>query len=83
MLQHTATTVLAAAAEEAGHAAEAGIAPEWWGIAVFAVLLACMAVCLSYANRGLSPEAGQHQDPADLPVDERAMLDEYHAKRHA
>lgn len=83
MLQQIAPTVLAAA-EEAGHAAaEAGVAPEWWGIGVFVLLLVLMGVCLSFANRGFSPEAGQHEDPADLPADERALLDAYNAKRHA
>ena len=81
MFQQTVTTVLAAA--EGGHAAaEAGVPPWVWGVAVFIVLIGLMVVTLSFANRGLSAEAGQHQDPADLPADERAMLDEYAAKRH-
>lgn len=81
MFAQTVTTVLAAA--EGGHAAaEAGV-PAWvWGVAVFIVLIGLLVVTLSFANRGLSPEAGRHQDPADLPADERAMLDEYSAKRH-
>ncbi|HST71419.1 MULTISPECIES: hypothetical protein [Kocuria] len=82
MLQQIAPTVLAAA-EEGGHAAaEAGLPAEAIGIAMFALLLTLLLVTLSYANRGLSPEAGQHADPADLPADERALLDEYNAKRH-
>ncbi|ALU40340.1 hypothetical protein AS188_11870 [Kocuria flava] len=83
MLQQIATTVLAAT-EEAGHgAAEAGIPPEVWGLGTFALLLTLFVVTLSYSNRSLSPEAGQHADPAALPAEEQAMLDEYHAKRHA
>jgi hypothetical protein len=83
MLQQIATTVRAAA-EEGGHAAaEAGIPPEAIGLAVFVLLLGLLLVVLSYANRGLSPEAGQHHDPAELPADEQAMLSEYDAKRHA
>ncbi|THE19401.1 hypothetical protein E1J17_01185 [Kocuria rosea] len=81
MFQQTVTTVLAAA--EGGYAAaEAGVPPWVWGASVFVVLIGLMVVTLSFANRGLSPEVGQHQDPADLPADERAMLDEYAAKRH-
>ncbi|MEX5298193.1 hypothetical protein RCG67_05380 [Kocuria sp. CPCC 205292] len=82
MLQYTVITVLAAA--EGGHAAAESGVPAWvWGLSIFIVLIGLMVVTLSYANRGLSPEAGQHEDPADLPADERAMLDEYAAKRHA
>jgi hypothetical protein len=81
MLQQTVTTVLAAA--EGGHAAaEAGIPPEVWGGSVFAVLIGLMVVTFSYANRGLGPEVGEHEDPADLPADERALLEDYDAKRH-
>ncbi|MFW6187468.1 MAG: hypothetical protein ACOC84_05685 [Actinomycetota bacterium] len=81
MLHQTVTTVLAAA--EGAHAvAEEGMPAEVWGISVFVVLLGLLLVTVSYANRGLSPEVGQHEDPADLPADERAMLDEYAAKRH-
>ena len=82
MLQLTAITVLAAA--EGGHAAAEPGTPAWvWGASVFAVLIGLMVTTLSYANRGLSPAVGEHEDPADLPADERAMLDEYAAKRHA
>ena len=51
-----------------------GIPPEVWGGAVFAVLIGLMIVTFSYANRGLSPEVGEHEDPAELPADERAAL---------
>ena len=81
MLHQTVTTVLAAA--EGGHAAaEAGVSPVVWGASVFVVLIGLMIVAMSFANRGLSPEVGQHQDPADLPADERALLADYAAKRH-
>lgn len=81
MFQQSVTTVLAAV--EGGHAAaEAGIHPVVWGASVFIVLIGSMIVALSFANRGLSPEVGQHQDPADLPADEQALLAEYDAKRH-
>lgn len=81
MIEQTAITVLAAV--EGGHAAvEAGIPPWVWGVSVFVVLMGLMFVALSYANRGLSPEVGEHVDPADLPADERALLDDYAAKRH-
>ena len=81
MVQQTVITVLAAA--EGGHAAAEPGVPAWvWGASIFAVLIGLLNVTLSYANRSLSPEAGQHEDPADLPADERAMLDEYAAKRH-
>ncbi|GGG61844.1 hypothetical protein GCM10011374_26160 [Kocuria dechangensis] len=83
MLQQIATTVRAAA-EEGGHAAaESGIPPEAIGLAMFVLLMALLVVAMSYANRGLSPEVGQHHDPAELPADEQAMLSEYNAKRHA
>jgi hypothetical protein len=49
---------------------------------VFAVLIGLMVVTFSYANRGLGPEVGEHEDPADLPADERALLEDYDAKRH-
>ncbi|WP_298585047.1 hypothetical protein [uncultured Kocuria sp.] len=82
MFQQTVTTVLAAA-EGGPAAAESGV-PAWvWGVSIFVVLIGLLVVTLSYANRGLSPEVGEHEDPADLPADERAMLDEYAAKRHA
>ena len=81
MLQQTVTTVLAVV-EEGHAAAEAGIPPEAWGIGVFVVLIGLMVVTMSYANRGLSPEVGEHEDPADLPADERALVAEYDAKRH-
>ncbi|MEX5300642.1 hypothetical protein [Kocuria sabuli] len=81
MFQQSVTTVLAAV--EGGHAAaEAGIPPVVWGVSVFIALIGSMIVALSFANRGLSPEVGQHQDPADLPADEQALLAEYDAKRH-
>ncbi|MEX5270752.1 hypothetical protein [Kocuria sabuli] len=81
MFQQSVTTVLAAV--EGGHAAaEAGIPPVVWGASVFIALIGSMIVALSFANRGLSPEVGQHQDPADLPADEQALLAEYDAKRH-
>lgn len=81
MYLQSVTTVLAAV--EGGHAAaEAGIPPVVWGASVFVVLIGSMIVALSFANRGLSPEVGQHQDPADLPADEQALLAEYDAKRH-
>jgi len=83
MLQQLATTVRAAV-EEGGHAAaESGLPAEAIGIAVFALLLTLLVVVMSYANRGLSPEAGQHVDPAELPADEQALLAEYDAKRRA
>ncbi|MFF0942639.1 hypothetical protein ACFYE2_00205 [Kocuria sp. CPCC 205300] len=81
MFQQSVTTVLAAV--EGGHAAaEAGIPPVVWGVSVFIALIGSMIVALSFANRGLSPEVGQHHDPADLPADEQALLAEYDAKRH-
>lgn len=82
MIQQTVTTVLAAVEEGHAAAAEAGVPPEAWGIGVFIVLIGLMVVTMSYANRGLSPEVGQHEDPADLPADERALVAEYDAKRH-
>ena len=83
MFQELAPTVRTAV-EGGGHAvAETGVPAEAVGITMFVLLMALLFVSMSFANRGLTPEAGEHEDPAELPADERALLHEYDAKRHS
>ena len=83
MLKELAPTVRTAVEGGAHAVAETGVPAEVVGVTMFIMLMVLLFVSMSFANRGLTPEAGEHEDPAELPADERALLHEYDAKRHS
>ena len=73
----------ALSAEEGGHHVvnELPIPAEMFGVIAFILFVLMLIAAASFSSRGKSPEAGDYEDPADLPATERAMIDGLNAPR--
>ena len=79
LLNHAAS--LAAAGEHAVNEELAAAAP-FIGLLAFAGFVVLLLIIVSYSSRGKSPEVGEYEDPAELPADEQAMLNDLGTPRH-
>lgn len=79
LLNHAA--LLSAASEHPVNEELAAAAP-FIGMLAFAVFVGLLLITASYSSRGKSPEIGEYEDPAALPADEQAMLDDLGNPRH-
>ena len=79
LLNHVAPAM--AASEHAVNEQLAAAAP-FIGMLAFAVFVGLLLITASYSSRGRSPEIGEYEDPAALPADEQAMLDDLGNPRH-
>ncbi|MBD2761261.1 hypothetical protein IEE92_01595 [Kocuria sp. cx-116] len=73
----------ALSAEEGGHHVvnELPIPTEMFGVIAFILFVLMLIATASYSSRGKSPEAGEYEDPAGLPANERAMIDDLNSPR--
>lgn len=74
----------ALSAAEGGHHVvnELPIPAVWFGVIAFVLFIAFLLAAVSFSPRGRSPEVGEYEDPAALPADERAMLNDLGSPRH-